>query len=125
MTIVDTIAAEYGWSMDQILDTTVARLRVCLDAIKARKKNEFRAKVALTEWSTKKIAMTVAATSGGEGARDMQMEIAKSNFPWEASDEENVDHDLDPNDLSFLETGDASAAEKNTGKSLTGFGGLA
>lgn len=123
MTLVDTIAAEYGWSVEDILDTTVARLRACLDSIQVRHKATYRATVALTEWSTKRIAMTVAATAGGEGSRELQMEIAKSNFPWEASPED-VAHDpgLDPNDLSFIETGDLSAADRNEGKNLGSLG---
>ena len=118
MTLVDTFASEYGWTVDEILDTTIARLRKCLDSIKARQKNEFRKQVALTEWMTKVIATSIFGAQGGEGSAKAQDGILGMHFPWEGSPKEEAKQDFDPDDLSYLETGDLSAAEKNVGKRI-------
>lgn len=96
-----------------------------MDRINARKKTEYRKLIYLTEWSTKLIAGTVAAAAG-EGGDKAAQKIAEQKFPWEGDPEtlQQSAGDFDPDDMSFLETGDLSAADKNAGKSLPSFPGM-
>lgn len=120
MTVVDVLAHEYGWSDQTILNLTVAKARAYIDAVNHRLRGEFRKSIALTEWSTRLLALTTAASAGGSG--EMQRTIAKERFPWFEDEEESQEGEssgpVDENDLSFLETGDTGAAEKNAGKTL-------
>lgn len=115
MTVVDTLAHEYGWSDQTILDLTVAKARSYMQAINTRRKGEFRRAISLTEWSTRLLAQVTLASAGGDG--EAQRSIAKETFPWH-DDEEPEEVLTEQDDLSFLETGDLSAAEKNVGKTL-------
>lgn len=125
MSVIDTLAHEYGWSDQSILSLTIAKARAFLDAANARRKGEFRRAISLTEWSTRLIAQTQAATAMGDTG-SLQKDVAKATFPWyEDSEEAEVHKALtEDDDLSFLETGDLSAADKNAGKTLPSFGNI-
>lgn len=123
MRTIDTLAHEYGWTDGTILDLTVAKARAYLDAASDRRKAEFRRTVSLQEWSTRVLASVTVAAGGNDKGGKMQKEVAKQSFPWDedgkgpsaAKEQQPLTED---DDLSFLETGDLSAAEKNEGKSL-------
>lgn len=119
MTTIDTLAHEYGWTDHEILDLSVAKVRGYLDAAMARRKAEFRRSIALTEWSTRLLGQATLAAAGAKS--EAQKEIGKASFPWE-EDKAEEDKKSEPlaegDDLSFIETGDTKAAEKNAGKNL-------
>lgn len=118
MSAIDVIAHEYGWPEAQILDLTIAKVRSFIEASQFRRRSEFRRTVALQEWSTRLIAQAALA-SGMNDTSKQQKEIAKQSFPWFEDREKQPDVTLTADDdLSFLETGDMSAADRNKGKQM-------
>ena len=98
----------------------MAKIRSYIDAITFRRKNEFRREVSLLEWSTRIIAQ-VTASSAGAKESDVAKMASKIVFPW-GDDEVSSAAADDPNDLSYLETGDVKAVERNVGKNLGSLG---
>lgn len=116
MTVVDTMAHEYGWRVEEVLDLTIARTRSLMDAAMGRRKGDFRRQIALTEWSTQLIA-TAALAGPGQAKKEQIASVGKERFPWVDSEDEKKKL-AEGDDLSFLETGDLSAADRNAGRNL-------
>lgn len=121
MRVIDLLAHEYGWSEPTILGMTIAKIRSYISAVNERRKSEFRRTVSLQEWSTRILAQ-VSASAGGAKQSDLAQMMRDIVFPWGDEDETQPAQVDDPNDLSYLETGDSRAAEKNAGKNLGSLG---
>lgn len=66
---LDLIASEYGWTDDQILDLTLARVRQIREVILARRDAEFRRNVTLEEVKVRHlVSATFAAANNKKGA---------------------------------------------------------
>jgi len=66
--VFDLIQSEYGWSDDQILDLTLPRLRMVVEVIDSRLREERRTDLMKLELQTKAIlaGLGVAAQSKGQ-----------------------------------------------------------
>lgn len=107
---------------------TVAKLARLVSSVKSRRDSVFIRQTSITEWSTRLIATVVAGTAQDESGK-FQGQVAKIGFPWAEfgfpevagamSSAGSLSDAGEPGDLSYLETGDTSAAEKNAGKDIT------
>lgn len=111
--------------MDEVLDLTIAKLSKLIEAIKERNDAKFVRDTIITEWSTKMVASVVAGTAQDESGK-FKKSVDKLRFPWKEFGFGQIEtleqpEENDPNDLSYLETGDMLAADKNAGKQLPSF----
>jgi hypothetical protein len=91
--MVVVLLHEYsGWDIDYILDLSIARIRMLTANIYERRLAEFKQQAKLTEWSTKIIASTMAATTGKEG-KELQKAVAKVKLDLDGSDVQEPDFD--------------------------------
>lgn len=70
---------------------SIARIRLLLANILERRTEEFRRQAGLTEWSTKIIAMTMAATTGKEG-KELQKSVSKIKLNLDGEEESKDIH---------------------------------
>lgn len=121
------IASEYGWKIEDILDMKISILSKMVDIIKERHDVTFMRDTMALEWQTQVLAVVTAKTAQDESGK-FAKEVGKMRFPWKEFGYPEVlgekEDDFDPNDLSYLETGDLSAADKNAGKNLPSLGGF-
>lgn len=73
---MDLISSEYGWSDDQILDLTLARLRQITTAIQQRRYLEHRQERLIASWQTRTLAQFVALTIPVEGKNNPLLDAA-------------------------------------------------
>jgi hypothetical protein len=112
--MVDVLLHEYsGWDIDYILDLSIARIRMLTANIYERRLAEFKQQAKLTEWSTKIIASTMAATTGKEG-KELQKAVAKVKLDLDGSDVQEPDFDpSQPYDLADTVGTSEPGAEKH------------
>ena len=73
------------------------------------------------EWSTRVLAQ-VSMSSSGAKSSDVKEAMKSIEFPWENKKTEQHSGPVEADDdLSWLETGDLTAAEKNEGKEFNWF----
>ncbi len=83
----DLIASEYGWTDDQILDLTPARVRLCSEAIARRLFTESGHRAMLQELHAKAIIVGLAGLAQSKkGSKGIQ-KYAKSLQFWKRDDE--------------------------------------
>ena len=98
--MVDVLLHDYsGWDIDYVLDLSIARIRMLTATIFERRKQEFRQHAQLTEWSTKIIASTMAATTGKEG-KELQKAVSKLSLNLDG-DQQVQDPDFDPTQPTY------------------------
>ena len=120
------LAKEYGWDIESILDMRISVLSKLSDSIKDRKDAQFLQNTLIAEWQVRTTISVIASAAQDESGK-FAKEVGKIRFPWEEFGFPEVlgktEKDFDPDDLSYLETGDLSAADRNAGKALQSFFG--
>lgn len=97
-------ASEYGWTQDQILDTTIANLSKLSDCIRDRNRDNFIRATKVQEWAALKISTTVAGSVEDKGGK-FQKSVAKARFPWKEfgfGDLEDYDDDDTEDEEEYL-----------------------
>ncbi len=83
----DLVASEYGWSDDQILDLTVARLRQIVQAITVRQASFDKRNRAYITWQTKELSSFIAAAGSSSAEQADALMGAVSKISMDPADE--------------------------------------
>lgn len=84
----DLLASEYGWTDDYILDRTLGRIRLAVDAIATRFKSDRQRELLLAELTVKGIVGALPAIGSTKGAGKAIGKYMKSLQFWKDEEED-------------------------------------
>jgi len=94
--LFDRISSEYGWTDDQILDLTLQRLRIAIDKIAERRKEEDQFRLLIAERIAQSVIGGMVGLANSKKSGRQLMKLAKT---LRFFDRENEETELPPTEM--------------------------